>query len=657
MLLIKHIASYWLSITLLFSAGFTVSAQDNPPNQPVEVFSDAPTVDNMTLSPAGTHIAFESLVDGNNFITIQTIDGKGVQQIGSPKNMFIQSFRWANEDVLLIVYYLRQKGKAPGGERLYAFDRKTEEFETVVKPDSQYVGRSVQYNTPRQGAILNILPDQKDKILMSLAPVRGTPPSVYEVDITNGSRESIYDGLKRYGFREFAANGMPWMAAGSPDTPRTRFSSANTPEEFRSLFKTRLSSDGQDWREASDTEFTFYSEAKEAGIMADGTRFTIGAYEGGASGVYTFSPSAPNNAVQLAAVPQRGVKDAIKDEFSGEVIGFEMLEPYAPDVYLDPKYAAAQNFAFSQIRGVAIDIVNKAKDKELYLIKISNDRLFDFYFIVDMDKKSISPLAQSRADAKSALLAPTNEYIVTTRDGLGIHVTLTRPQTTIAAPLVVMSMGLGDRVDRRAQPLRQFLASRGYAVLEVAPRGSDYSSELEQAVIGNLVGATSADIVDATRWAATQQGIDTSRSCVMGMGSTAGLFAMGAYQQASELYNCVINVNGYVQAPFENPGSFSTFQTWRGTVSSKHLLGYDDTLIMQNSPLDNTEKFKDPALFIGIDELTRNKIFFNLKKMSKDVSKGELITLKRNDFQSVANPEHRKAIYSGIEKFLKKNIK
>ena len=60
-------------------------------------------------------------------------------------------------------------------------------------------------------------------------------------------------------------------------------------------------------------------------------------------------------------------------------------------------------------------------------------------------------------------------------------------------------------------PLNQFLANRGYAVVQIAPRGALYTQRYYDAGVGEIAGKIGEDIVDATKWVANQKFSDKTK--------------------------------------------------------------------------------------------------------------------------------------------------
>jgi len=144
-------------------------------------------------------------------------------------------------------------------------------------------------------------------------------------------------------------------------------------------------------------------------------------------------------------------------------------------------------------------------------------------------------------------LAPMEPITYESRDGVAIHAYLTVPLAAKAMhlPLVVVPHPRRDiRATWQFDPLVQFLASRGYAVLQVNYRGTPGFGEgyLEQQWKEQSRLATS-DVEDAAVWAAKTGLADPRRIAVLGE-QFGGFLAWRALLHANPLFRCGIVIDG-----------------------------------------------------------------------------------------------------------------
>ena len=145
-----------------------------------------------------------------------------------------------------------------------------------------------------------------------------------------------------------------------------------------------------------------------------------------------------------------------------------------------------------------------------------------------------------RPDIDPEQMGPTDLARIRARDGRDLPVWITRPAGQIApAPAVVLVHG-GPWVRGRHwnwQAMPQFLASRGYVVIEPEFRGSDgYGQAHLQAGFRQWGLAMQDDVADALRWA-QGKGLASEAACIIG-GSYGGYSTLMGLIRHPELYRC-----------------------------------------------------------------------------------------------------------------------
>ncbi|MDH4416440.1 MAG: S9 family peptidase [Acidovorax sp.] len=157
-------------------------------------------------------------------------------------------------------------------------------------------------------------------------------------------------------------------------------------------------------------------------------------------------------------------------------------------------------------------------------------------------------LGESRLSVIAHALAPSEPITYTTRDGLPIHGYLTLPvgvQRPQALPLVLLVHGGPWARDRWGEgTMRQFLANRGYAVLQVNYRGSSgYGRVHMEKARGEFAGRMHDDLVDGVRWAVARGVADPGRVAIYGA-SYGGYSALVGATFTPEVFACSVGIVG-----------------------------------------------------------------------------------------------------------------
>ncbi|CAN5502424.1 S9 family peptidase [soil metagenome] len=134
------------------------------------------------------------------------------------------------------------------------------------------------------------------------------------------------------------------------------------------------------------------------------------------------------------------------------------------------------------------------------------------------------------------------------RDGLALHGYLTLPQVDQQKnlPMVLLVHGGPWGRDRwtGGALMPQFLANRGYAVLQINYRGSSgYGRAFMEKAVGEFAGKMHDDLIDGVNWAVANGIADPARVAIFG-GSYGGYAAMVGLTFTPEVFACGIDFVG-----------------------------------------------------------------------------------------------------------------
>lgn len=203
------------------------------------------------------------------------------------------------------------------------------------------------------------------------------------------------------------------------------------------------------------------------------------------------------------------------------------------------------------------------------------------------------------------------------RDGLEIPAYLTLPPGVKAAdrprlPLVVWVHG-GPWVRGAAwafQPEVQFLASRGYAVLQPEFRGSTgFGQKLFRAGWKQWGRAMQDDLADAARWAAAQGIADPGRVAIMGA-SYGGYATLMGLIKDPDLFRCGVSWVGVTDIALQHRLGWENLPREFRQLTMADLVGDPDTdaaAWAEVSPLQQAARLKRPLLLAhgGVDRVVR----------------------------------------------------
>jgi dipeptidyl aminopeptidase/acylaminoacyl peptidase len=147
--------------------------------------------------------------------------------------------------------------------------------------------------------------------------------------------------------------------------------------------------------------------------------------------------------------------------------------------------------------------------------------------------------------------------------------------------------------------LRQFLASRGYAVLQMNFRGSDgYGSDWFFAAHQDWGGLTYDDVIDGARWAIAQGTADPARVCIVGW-SFGGYIALLGAQRNSDIFHCAVSIAGVSDLGLLIDDGYRWWDI--GDVLRKQI-GTDPAKLRRDSPRLHAADFNVPVLILHGDQ-------------------------------------------------------
>jgi len=236
--------------------------------------------------------------------------------------------------------------------------------------------------------------------------------------------------------------------------------------------------------------------------------------------------------------------------FSREERPFAYSQGERPAGFIDVEAAESRALASlqAQFAGQIVTRIGTSRNHNRQLYFVRSDQNSGEYYLYDADTRNASFLDAAQAWLEPDRMATMKALSYKARDGLEIDAFLTLPQGRAPEdlPLVVMPhggpIGVSDRwgFDSDAQ----FLASRGYAVLQMNYRGSGGQGEaFEKKGFGEWGGKIIDDITDGARWAVASGLADPKRMCIFGA-SYGGYAALMSAVREPDLYRCAIGFAG-----------------------------------------------------------------------------------------------------------------
>lgn len=342
-----------------------------------------------------------------------------------------------------------------------------------------------------------------------------------------------------------------------------------------------------------------------------------------------------------------------------------MYEEAAPRVvWFDEKYAALQKTLDASFRGQVVRLMSGNDKATVFLLRVESDRHPRAYYVIDLEKRSLDLVAESRPWLDPERMSPRLIIKYKTADGKELDAYLTMPEGASKEnppPLVVMPHGgLWTRGGWGFDVRSQFMASRGYAVLQPNYRGSPGYNWMFPFEDRWDFLKMHDDVTQATRQLIASGRVDGNRVAIAGTTFGGYLALMGAVHEP-DLYRCVVTYAGIFDW-----GEMMKMENRLKNESTNHQV----LLRRLGDPKDDPEKFERISPGRRVAGITM-PVFVAHGKEDRVVSVGEsrrlIAELKHHGIEHESlllggeahgayNIESSVEFFSAVEAFLAKHL-
>jgi len=248
----------------------------------------------------------------------------------------------------------------------------------------------------------------------------------------------------------------------------------------------------------------------------------------------------------IAENPRVDIDDVVRFGDGQRVIGYTYAEERRHAVYFDPEFkalAASLGKAIPQLP--LVDFIDSSADGQKLLIRAGSDTDPGRYYLFDRTKKTLNEMMLERPKLEGRTLASVKSVSIPTADGVSIPAYLTLPPGREAKglPAVVLPHGgPSSRDEWGFDWLPQFLAARGYAVIQPQFRGSAGFGDEWLNDNGFRNWRTSiGDVSASAKWLASQGIADPNKVAIVGW-SYGGYAALQSAAVEPSLYKAVVAI-------------------------------------------------------------------------------------------------------------------
>lgn len=607
---------------------------------PTAAFARLPFMEMPELSPDGRHVAGLFGVKGEQRIGILPLRGDTAAAvfIGVPDQTEIDWLRWVGDDDIVI------------GLRALL----------PVEAENWYITRLLGLNRTT-GKATRLLWDLKGQNAADLlwVPTDGSReilvagqnsiyegddfwPAVYRFDVATGRKKTEVNGRTSV---------MDW---GADHLGRVRYGIGYRDQSTKATLLYRRDGGGA-FRSIDSASLRDEEELTIPFLFVPGTDHGL-VYKESADGrtVIAEIDLTTGREVRIAHTAENAdIEGAILSSDRAGLLGYYTSDDARPIHWIDPKMAAHQATLDAASPRSRVRIESYSRDLSKLLVRISTPDNPGLFYFFDAAAGSLDRLAAVNEVIGGKRLSRARLVRYKARDGLEIEGVLTMPRGRAAKnlPFIVMPHGGPWGHDELTYDYwAQFLAERGYAVLQPNFRGSTgYGEKFLKAGQGQMGFAMQDDVSDGVRWAVAEGIADPKRVCIVGA-SYGGYAAMWGIAKDPDQYRCAISINGVSNLRRE-VNDFGGKVHARLYRTQWQKMTPDFAAV---SPINAVDRIKTPLLLIHgkkdvtVDHAQSAKMYGAMRKADKVV---EFVSIPLADHYFTREAD-RMTLLTSIEAFL-----
>ena len=306
-------------------------------------------------------------------------------------------------------------------------------------------------------------------------------------------------------------------------------------------------------------------------------------------------------------------------------------------------------------------VVSRNRAHSIMIVNVLASNNPGGYYVYQPSAGNMVLLAARNAALSPDKLAVSHYVHYAARDGTQIPAYLTLPVGRAAKNLPLIIMPHGGPYDVRDHgdfdPDVQFLANRGYAVLQPQYRGSgSYGKGFDDKGAGQWGRAMQDDLDDGMDWLAQQGVVDPKRVCFVGA-SYGGYAALWGAVRNPERYRCSVSLAGVsdlgqqLKYQLNSFGNRQAREKWRQKVQGPATFD-----LKSISPLNNIDRLKVPVMLVHGDKdqtvpPRQSQLYADALKRAGKVYEYYVLRGEGHGVSSVANAQ---IWYDRLDAFLSK---
>jgi len=605
--------------------------QGPAPLIPMKDFFKNPVKSSFQLSPNGEYLAFKQPWESRMNVHVQKIGEEKITRVTEATARDIAGFFWANDERIVFV---QDKG---GDEnfKLYA-----------VNLDGSNLKELTPFEKVRVG-IIDDLEDNPDEMIIQMNHRDKRVFDAYRININTGEMKMVAENPGNVSGWMTDWDGKIRIATTTDGVNTSVLYRKNEADKFKTVITTNFKETLNPLFFTFDDEDIVYASSnlnrdKEVIVkydIANGKEMEI---------IYQH--------------PDVDVGRLLKSKKRKVITGVSFYTDKNHYHFFDDWRKELQKTLQQKLPGYEVALTSISKDETKVLVRTYSDRSLGSYYFYDLNTKDFKKLVDVSPWINEDHMAEMKPIKYQSRDGLTIHGYLTLPKGIEAKNLPVVINPHGgpwarDRWGFNSEV--QFMANRGYAVLQMNFRGSTgYGKEFWEISFKQWGKTMQDDISDGVNWLIEQGIADPERVGIYG-GSYGGYATLAGITFTPELYACAVDYVG-VSNLFTFMNTIPPY--WKPYLDMFHeMVGdpeKDKELMESASPVMHADKIVVPLFIaqgkndprVNVDE--SDQMVEALKARGIEVE----YMVKDDEGHGFRNEENRFDFYEAMEKFWAKHL-
>lgn len=634
MKLVQHRLLAMAAACIFFCAACNTkkAKEEKPPVIPVETFFKNPESFGWRISPDGEYISYLSPYKGHTNVFVRKItDSTGIP-VTNDTLRNIYDYSWKGNRIL----YLQDVG---GDENFQLFS---------VGLDGKGLKALTPFAKVRTAIFDNLryIPGKEKEVLIQMNKRDPRFFDPYSINIETGETKVLYKNDRNFDGWYTDHTGLIRIATKTDGVNTTFYHRATETAPFDSLLTTTYKDNFGIQLFSFDNKNIYVS----TNIGRDKTA------------IVEYDLAARKEVKELYSNPDYDV-DGLSYSHKRKVLEDVSYTSWKREFhFLDKEAETDYNKMKEKFKGYEIGIYGNNNEEDKFIVWVGNDKLAAKYYFYDKKTGDTKFLANSLPWLKEEEMAAVKSVEYKSRDGLTIHGYLTLPKGVKAKNLPVVINPHGGPWARDQWGFNgetQFLANRGYAVLQMNFRGSTgYGKEFWLKGAKQWGKTMQDDISDGVKYLIDEGIADPKRVAIYGA-SYGGYATLAGITFTPDLYCCAVDYVG-VSNMFTFMKTIPPYwEPYKAMFAE--LVGdpvKDSALLAEVSPVFHVDKIKVP-LFIAqgandprVNKAESDQVVEALKKKGIAVE----YMVKNDEGHGFANENNQIDFYKAMEAFFAKHL-